>query len=92
VADLEQHLNGMESAMNSGASAIHEFANQLVSRRINPAVAAPINQAADEMASLAHQFTAAMTAFKTIYADRIAYQQNEQYKPDEKIWTDVGTA
>jgi hypothetical protein len=92
VAELQAWLAGMESAMNSGAASIHEAANALVSRRIDPSVAGPINQAADEMASLAHQFTEAFSRFQTVYQRRIDYERDQQHKPADTMWKDVGTA
>jgi hypothetical protein len=92
VSDLRAHLLGMDAAMGQAADLFHQFAAEaIVATKIHPAVAQPIDAAADDVAAIRHRFSEAYARFEAIYADRLAYERStDKPKPDEKIFSDVG--
>jgi hypothetical protein len=92
VAAMRDHLLAMDGAMGKAADSFHKFAaTSIVAQHIHPAVAQPIDAAADQIASIRHNFTEAYTRFETIYADRLAYERDSNRpKPKEEFWKDAG--
>lgn len=92
VTELRDHLLAMDAAMGMAADYFHQFGAQaIVARRIHPAVAQPIDAAASDIAAMRHYFSQAYYRFEQIYADRLAYERDQNKpKPDEGLWKNVG--
>lgn len=91
VTALKDHLLAMDAAQGQVADAWKTFGSRLVAQRVHPAVAKPIEQAADELAALRTKFTEAFVAFEKIYADRLAHERNVNaaHKPDDSMFNEV---
>jgi hypothetical protein len=82
VVDLKAHLLGMDAAWGKSADVIHSYAaQQLVARGVHPLVAKEIDNAAEALAAGRHFFTQGYLVFERVYADRLAYERDQQHKP-----------
>jgi hypothetical protein len=91
VAQLKEHLAGMDAGLAQAVEAVHSFAaEQIVGKKIDPRVAAHIDGAADTLAAMKHQFTQAWLIFESIYGARLEYERNQRHKPNEQLFKDVG--
>jgi ribosomal protein L37AE/L43A len=90
VAELRAHLMSMDAALGQAVGPLNGFAARMVQRRIHPVIAQPIDQAAEALGGIRHYFTEAYSRFERIYADRLAHERNQEYKPDDSLFGDVG--
>lgn len=91
VVELRDQLLGADMAMGQSGDIVAQYAASLVQRKIHPAVAAPLNAAANEIAALRHHFSQAYYRFEQVYADRLSYERNQTHKPgDPNFFSNVG--
>lgn len=85
--EIQAHLIGMTAALGIGAKAARDFAaNAIVGQRLHPAIASPIESAADGLDEDRLEFTRAYVLLLRIYAPRIEHEEQSGPKPDEKFW------
>jgi hypothetical protein len=91
VAELRDFLLATDIAHGKIADIIHTFGmNHIAAKRIHPAVAQPIDAAADAMAGLRHFFSMSYHRFEAIYADILGYKRDgSRPKPQDSMFADV---
>jgi hypothetical protein len=90
VEDLRSHLLSMDAALGAVPGPLNAWSAAMVQRRFHPAVVQPVDQAAEQIAGIRVYFSEAYRRFEQIYADRLGYERNQQYKPADSIFGNAG--